>query len=252
MGSKTSWGQRGRGKEKPKFWTSTWDTDTAALSADWASLWESRRHLPGTLSLCMGFLAQPATSLAWPLGEGWAVPWPAHTPIPITHQRAHCLPRQNQSWPEFQLAWSTDAPGSAAAGMGTEIKSLGQSPWKHTPLLGPGTRSIWFELTPASPSTLPASEGCPSMLPSSRVQVVLHSQVFLLPPPYSNPLPPPQSLGPFQQLLSLPASLAPLDPGPPSPPLASRCPGLTVAFFSATLGGGSVVSLLFQHSPGPG
>ena len=139
----------------------------------------------------MGFLSQPATSLAWPLGEGWAVPWPAHTPIPITHQRAHCLPRQNQSWPEFQLAWSTDGPGSAAAGIGTEIKSLGQSPWKHTPLLGPGTSSVWFELTPASPSTLPASEGCPPMLPSSRVQVVLHSQVFLLPPPYSTPPPAP-------------------------------------------------------------
>ena len=42
--------------------------------------------------------------------------------------RAYCLPRQNQSWPEFQLAWSTDGPGSAATGIGTEIKSLGQSP----------------------------------------------------------------------------------------------------------------------------
>lgn len=97
MGSKTSWGQRERGKEKSKFWTSTRDAVTAALDADWASLWESLRHLPGTLSLCTGFLAQPTTSLAWPLGAGWAVPWPAHTPIPITHQRAHCLSRQNQS-----------------------------------------------------------------------------------------------------------------------------------------------------------
>lgn len=88
------------------------------------------------------------------------------------------------------------------------------------------------------------------MLPSSLV--VLHFQIFLLPPPYSTPLPRPQSIGPFRQLLSLLASLAPLDPGPPSPPLASRCPSLTGAFFSVTVGGGSVVSLLFQHSPGPG
>lgn len=74
-------------------------------------------------------------------------------------------------------------------GIGGEVKSLGQSPWKHTPLLGPGTSPAWFMLTPASPSTLPAPEGCPPMLPSSRVQADLHSQVSLLPPPYRHPLP---------------------------------------------------------------
>lgn len=129
------------------------------------------------------------------------MPWPAHTPIPITHKCAHCLPRQNQSWP---FNWPGAQMGQVLLhGHRYRDKSPRPVPLEaHT--LWPRYQPCLFELTPACPSTWPASEGCPPMLPSSLV--ALHFPDLPTPSSLQHPLPPTvhwtfQSPAPFSPCL---------------------------------------------------
>lgn len=111
---------------------------------------------------------------------------PISHPLPsISHQGAHCLPRQNQGGASIptglEHSWSRLHTGQREG----DKEPRPALSLEAQPGLGPGTSPAQFVLTPASPSTLPASEGHPPWPPVSGAGGPLQSRSSLLPPPYS-------------------------------------------------------------------